>query len=120
MMEIENIVSGAREGSWEWFKQLDPAISDLLEVKKAKSDEDRKAIAGAWADFYKRPEGRKALEFLFNTTLRRTVFFAQLGLTAEQVGLWGSFREGQNAVAHEIARQIAAGLGEEGPKPRDI
>jgi hypothetical protein len=119
MMDIETLISGAAKGGWEWFDQVDPEIRKRVEVQKAKSEEDRRAIAGAWADFYKSPGGRKALEFLFDTTLRRTVFFVQLGLDPQSMATWGAFREGQNALAHEIARQIAAGLGEEGPKPRD-
>lgn len=116
---LEDIVGGAAKGGWEWFDQVDPGIRDRVDVRRQLADEERKAVSRAWADFYKMPGGQKALEHLFDATLRRTVFFVQLGLPADQFAFWGAFREGQNALAHEIARQIAAGLGEDAPKPRD-
>lgn len=120
MNDIEDIIGGAAAGGWEWFAQVDPKIRELVEVRQARAEEDARAIAHAWAAFYETPGGRKALEFLFSSTLRRTVFFVQLGLDPMSMATWGAFREGQNALAHEIARQIARGRGDQQPKPRDV
>lgn len=118
--DLQDIISGAAAGGWEWFDQLDPKIRDLVRVRQEKAAEDGMAIARAWAEFAATPGGEKALSALFAATLRRTVYFASLGLDINSMAVWGAFREGQNALAHEIARQIARGQGEEEPKPRDV
>lgn len=120
MRNLEEIMSGAASSGWEWFDKVDPAIRDLVEVKRAKDGEDAKAIARAWAEFAATPGGEKALTFLFGTTIDRTVFFVQLGLDMASMATFGAFREGQNALAHEIRRQIAIGRGDDQPKPRDV
>jgi hypothetical protein len=100
---LEDIVSSAAKGGWEWFDAADDRIKDKLELQQAKDGADARVIAEAWARFYNSPDGRMALELLFDTTLRRTVFFVQLGLPPDQVVAFGAFREGQNALAHAIA-----------------
>ncbi len=115
---LENIISGAGKAGWEWFEQAPEAVRRQLEVDQSRASEDRQAIASAWARFADSPDGRKALEALFDATLRRTVFFTQLGLDPASMANWGAFREGQNALAHEIARQIGLG-NQEKLKPRD-
>ncbi|WP_313193090.1 hypothetical protein [Shinella zoogloeoides] len=116
--QFEQIVSGAASGGWDWFKSADPAVQQALDVNQAKEGEDNRAIASAWARFAASPDGRKALERLFDTTLRRTVFFVSLGLDSMSMATFGAFREGQNALAHEIARQIARG-NNEAAQPRE-
>lgn len=110
--DFEQLISGAASAGWDWFKQADPAVQEALSVKQDREAEDAKAIARAWARFAESPDGRKALERLFDTTLRRTVFFVSLGLDMGSMATFGAFREGQNALAHEIARQIALGNAE--------
>lgn len=110
--DFQSIVSGAKDGGWEWFQQADPSVKRALDVQQEKDAQDTQAISSAWARFADTPDGRKALERLFDTTLRRTVFFVQLGLDPQSMATFGAFREGQNAVAHEIARQIARGNAE--------
>lgn len=117
--DFQNIIEGAAGKGWDWFEQADSSIREKLGVQQAKEDGDAKAIAAAWARFADSPDGRKALERLFDTTLRRTVFFAALGLDPASMAVFGAFREGQNAVAHEIARQIGIG-NQEAVQPRDI
>lgn len=119
MRDLKDIIAGAAHGGWDWFDQLDPKVAELVKVKEAKAEEDRRAIAGAWADFAATPGGKKALEHLFATTIDRTVFFVSLGLDPMSMAVFGAFREGQNALAHEIRRQIAAGQGE-AVQPRDV
>lgn len=109
---IEDLIEGAAAGGHEWFSAVDERIRSKLELKQAKDSEDAKTIAAAWARFADEPDGRKALERLFDTTLRRTVFFVQLGLDPQSMAVFGAFREGQNAVAYEIARQIGLGNAE--------
>jgi hypothetical protein len=119
-ISLEDIVGDAAKGGWEWFDQVDPRIRELVQVKKDLAREEARIVAGAWARFAETPGGRKALEALFDSTLRRTVFFVQLGDDVNPHNKWGNFREGQNAVAFEIARQIAAGRGDKRkPKPRE-
>lgn len=117
-MSIESLLANAAGGGWDWFQGAESKIRQAIELDQAKREEDARTIASAWADFYATPGGRMALELLFDTTLRRTVFFVSLGLPSDQAAAFGFFREGQNAVAQEIARQISAGLGET-TKPRD-
>uniref|UniRef100_UPI003BAC3254 hypothetical protein n=1 Tax=Stappia sp. TaxID=1870903 RepID=UPI003BAC3254 len=118
-MDFEGLIQGARNGGWDWFEKQDERVSSALKLEMEKSAEDARAVASAWASFAATPGGQKALEALFDTTLRRTVYFASLGLDIQSMAVFGAFREGQNAVAHEIARQIAKGRGET-EKPRDV
>ncbi len=116
---FEAIISNAGKAGWEWFEQAPEAVRRQLEIDQSRAGEDGKAIARAWARFARSPDGRKALEALFDKTLRRTVFFTQLGLDPASMANWGAFREGQNALAHEIARQIGLG-NQEKVKARDV
>lgn len=115
---LQSIIEGAAKNGWEWFEQMDPSVREKLDVRQSKDAEDGKAISSAWARFAGTPDGRKALEKLFDTTLRRTVFFAALGLDPTSMAVFGAMREGQNAVAYEIARQIALG-NQEAIQPRE-
>lgn len=115
---LQDIISSAAKGGWDWFESADPEVKRALEVKQAKDSEDQKTIARAWARFARSPDGKRALELLFDSTLRRTVFFTSLGLDPMSMAVFGAFREGQNALAHEIARQIGLGNAE-AVKPRD-
>lgn len=117
--DMQSLISGAKNGGWDWFGQVDEKVQAALDLQQKKSAEDAAAVAKAWADFAATPGGRKALDALFDVTLRRTVFFASLGLDLQSMAVFGAFREGQNAVAQEIARQIANGRGET-TKPRDV
>ncbi|EFO29133.1 putative ornithine aminotransferase RocD1 and RocD2 [Roseibium sp. TrichSKD4] len=119
MIDMENIISGAAKGGWDWFDQVDDKAKAALKLDQEKAAEDRSAIARAWADFAATPGGEKALEALFDSTLRRTVFFVSLGLDMQSMAAFGAFREGQNSVAHLIAKAIAEGRGEN-TKPREV
>lgn len=116
--DFQSIVSSAAQGGWDWFEQADPSVKRAMDVQQAKDAEDSRAISRAWARFASTPEGRMALERMFDTTLRRTVFFVQLGLDPQSMAVFGAFREGQNSLAHEIARQIALG-NQEAIQPRE-
>lgn len=116
---LQDIISSASKGGWEWFEGAKPEVKKAMEIQQAKDAEDQKSISRAWARFARSADGKKALEQLFDTTLRRTVFFASLGLDPMSMAVFGAFREGQNALAHEIARQIGLG-NSEATKPRDI
>ena len=118
-MDLQSIVAGARGGGWDWFDKVDDRVKDAVNLRQELAEEAARAIARAWAGFAEAPDGKKALELLFDTTLRRTVFFTSLGLDPLSIAVWGAFREGQNALAHEIARQIAKGRGDT-TKPRDV
>ena len=48
----------------------------------------------------------------------QTTLLVNLGGDMQAMAAFGCFREGQNALAQEIARQIAIGRGE-AAKPRD-
>ena len=115
---MEQIIGGAAKGGWDWFGALPDNVRQALDTAQAKDAEDGRAIASAWARFHDSPDGRKALEALFDSTLRRTTFFVNLGLDPMSMATFGAFREGQNALAHEIARQIGLGMAEP-VKPRE-
>jgi glycine betaine/choline ABC-type transport system substrate-binding protein len=115
---LEDIIHSAGQSGWEWFEQAPQAVRDQMETRQKLAQEDARVVARAWAEFYSSPDGRKALDFMFDMTLRRTVFFATMGADMQSMAAFGAFREGQNALAHEIARQIGLGLREE-TKPRD-
>lgn len=116
--DFQSIISGASQGGWDWFERADPTVKRAMDVQQAKDAEDSKAISRAWARFADSADGRMALERMFDTTLRRTVFFASLGLDPQSMAVFGAFREGQNSLAHEIARQIARG-NQEAIQPRE-
>lgn len=118
-MDFQKMIEGAAGADWSWFDGVDENVKKALDLDQAKAREDREAIASAWAQFADTPGGRKALENLFSNTLYRTVFFVSLGLDMQSMATFGAFREGQNAVAHMIARAIAEGRGET-TKPRDV
>lgn len=116
--DFQSIVSGASGAGWDWFDQVDAKTKAAVDVSQSKGAEDDKTIALAWARFARSPDGRKAIERLFDTTLRRTVYFISLGIDPASMTAFGCFREGQNALAHEIARQIGRGNAER-VKPRE-
>jgi len=116
---LEDILARTNEG-WGFFEGLPEHVRKLLEPAQAKNEEDRKLVAAAWAQFAESEGGRLALQALFDSTLNRTVFFVNLGQDAQAMAMWGCFREGQNALAHEIARQVAVGRNpDNAPKPRE-
>ncbi len=115
---LEQIIGSAATGGWDWFNAVPEHVRRALETAQAKDAEDGRTIAAAWARFYESPDGRRALEALFDSTLRRTTFFVNLGLDPMSMATFGAFREGQNALAHEIARQIGLGMAEP-VKPRE-
>lgn len=117
--DFQSIIQAAGRGGWDFLDGVNPDVRNALDVKQSRENEDAEAIARAWARFARSPDGKKALERLFDTTLRRTVFFVQLGLDAQSMATFGAFREGQNALAHEIARQIGLGNHEK-VKPREV
>lgn len=115
---FENIIASAKQGDWGFFEGVDAEIARRMDIDQSKGSEDAELIARAWARFASTPDGFKALEKLFDTTLRRTVYMVNLGQDMAAMAMWGAFREGQNALAQEIARQIARGQSED-LKPRD-
>ncbi|MET3601045.1 hypothetical protein [Martelella mangrovi] len=118
-LDIESIISGASEGGWDWFKQANERVKKDIDLKQKRAAEDQRAIASAWARFYNSPDGRKALEAMFDVTLRRAVYMATAGWDPATMATYGAFREGQNSLAHDIARHISAGE-KEAIKPRDV
>lgn len=120
--DLERILAGAAGDGWNMIEQVaDPKIQARLKLVMAKREEDAKTIAQAWARFASTPDGAMALDALFSTTLLRTTYFVGLGTDALQVAQFGAFREGQNALAHEIARQVVKGRDtDEQLKPRDM
>lgn len=118
---LEHILASAGADHAELFSNIvDPAIRKRVELDLAKRTADQQTIAGAWARFVASPDGRMALEALFDTTLRRTVYFVNLGQDMAAMATWGAFREGQNSLAQAIAAKIAEGQNtDDKPKPRD-
>lgn len=116
---LEEIISGAARADWSWFEQLDPQVKSAVALQREEDKDKIERIAKAWAKFAATADGAEALEAMFASTLDRTVWFVQLGEDVNPHGKWGYFREGQNSLAHEIRRQIAAGRGKPKPKPRD-
>lgn len=110
--DFEKLIGGAAKGGWEWFDQFQDDVKDKVTLEQDRTEDKRKAIAVAWSDFAKTPGGEKALDALFDVTLRRAVFFTSLGVDPMSVAQFGAFREGQNSVAQTIALMIAAGRGD--------
>jgi len=102
------------------MRTLDPADAERLERAREKQVAEAKVISRAWAEFAETEGGRRALDALLAMTLDRPIYFASLGNDPQQVVMFGAFREGQNAVATEILRQIKIGRGEEPPAPSGI
>lgn len=120
MTDFEDLVTKAASAGWEWFDQHDKAIRERLDVRQSLGSENARAVARAWAEFAATPGGRKALEAMHAATLGRTVYFVNLGLDIQSMAVFGAFREGQNALVHEIFRQIARGREEAEPQPREV
>lgn len=116
---LEDIIAQAAGAGWDWFDGIDPRIRKAVELKQAENTDRARQVNAGWAKMMADPDGRVALEEMFSTTIRRASFMVQLGLTSDQIGVFGSFREGQNALAWAIARHVAAGQGKPLPKPRD-
>lgn len=120
---IEDLIRLVQTGSnrgWEFLDRLDPQIRARIEPELGRIEADRQTVAQAWARFADSPDGALAIQALLDTTLFRTVWFVDLGTDAAAMTAFGTFREGQNALAHAIVRQIAAGRNAEAhPKPRD-
>lgn len=116
---MEDILAHAAKGGWDFFDRLPSDLQKRVSPEQVRDEETAKLIASAWARFARSSDGRKAMEALFDATLRRTVYFVNLGQDAQSMAMWGAFREGQNALAQEIARQIARGQREK-LKPRDV
>lgn len=117
---MEETLNGALSGGWEKInKTLDPEVARRLSVEQGKEGLDQEAISRAWFEFSITPGGEKAIDALFSSTLWRTIYFVNLGLDPLFMANFGAFREGQMSLAHEIARQIALGQGEN-VKPRDV
>jgi len=119
---MQDILKQAGAGGWDFFDMLPADIRNGIErrvsVEQKHDEEKGKIIASAWARFFRSSDGKMALEAMFDVTLRRTTYFVNLGQDAQAMAMWGAFREGQNALAQEIARQIARGQAEK-IKPRD-
>lgn len=111
--DLESLIARAQSDGWGFFDGLDDETKKRADVEKARQMEENAAICQAWADFYRSEGGRKALETLFDATLRRTTWFSQIGVPMDQMAVFGAFREGQNAFAHAIARCIAKGMGDD-------
>ena len=94
---------------WGFFHhQADP---ELNAKQAALAEEKSKRLALEAAVLWQHNPGfRDIMEFIFDQTLRRPAYVAQLGLPMDQAYGYGAFREGQNAVADMIAKMIATGM----------
>lgn len=112
---IDEIVGRIKtKDDWSFFDDMLLPQQALDQIKAAteRQKEKQRKIARAWADFYETPGGRAALQQLFDATLNTQVYLTGMGLGADQVGIYGATREGQNKIADIIAQMIAAGLGQ--------
>jgi hypothetical protein len=107
---------------WSMFDALDPAVKDGVDPRIAKQEQEleRQRISSAAARIFSTPEGELVLDAILDKTLRRTCYFAMLGIDPGQVAMFGAFREGQNALVTEILRLIAEGRGEPQPPQRGV
>lgn len=116
---FDDIIQRMMTGGWDALEGVSSEVRRRVALEDERSADEKRVINAAWARFAASEDGRRALEALFDVTLRRTVFFVNLNLPPDQVLAWGAFREGQNALAHAIARAIAEGQGDDPPKPRE-
>lgn len=117
---LSKMIQMAQAQDWSAFDALDPALRSEVDPRVAAQEEDlkRQRIAAAAAKIFTSPEGELVLETILDKTLRRSSFFAMLGIDPMQVAMFGAFREGQNALVTEILRLIAEGRGEPQPPQR--
>ena len=109
---------GSDTGGWEF---LNGGVKDPVEIAqdREKEAEERARLAAAAAKVFNSDEGKLVLDAFVERTLLRVSFYSQLGLPADQVGVWGAFREGQNAFVYELLKLIAEGNGEELPPRKE-
>jgi hypothetical protein len=118
--DLESLLANFKGGGWDALEGMSDEVTKRLKLKEEQDEGKKRAIASAWARFAASPDGELALQALLDSTLNRTAFFVNLQLPPAQTAIWGGFREGQNAIAVEILRQISIGRGDETqPKPRE-
>lgn len=119
--DIEDLIRQAGSSGWDFFEKLEPDVRKKIEPVLAKQEADKRTIASAWARFASDPDGAMAIQALLDTTIFRTTWFVDLGTDPAAMTAFGTFREGQNALAHAIVRQIAAGRDnpDDEPTPRE-
>lgn len=120
---LDQLVDYGRKAGWDFIDGIadagDARIRDQLRQAE-KDDADRKTVEAAFKAFHASPEGRKALQYLCDRTINRPVFLTHLGLSAEQVAIYGAHREGANQLMWQILKLIATGEPDDKqPAPRE-
>jgi hypothetical protein len=101
--DVERLVS-------ELFPQPAEAREALEQMRLASLAEMQAISRVASSD-----DGKVMLEWLLDQTLRRPVYIGRLGFDAMQAFGEGRFREGKNAIVHQLLVAIAIGRGEQPP-----
>lgn len=119
LSDMERLAQGQ---DWSMFDALDPAVRSGVDPRIAEEEDKlkRQRISAAAAKIFSTPEGELVLETILDKTLRRTTYFAMLGIDPMQAAMFGAFREGQNALMTEILRLVAEGRGEPQPPQRGV
>ncbi len=94
----------------ELFPQSPEARAALEQMRLADL-----AIMQAIARVASSDDGKVMLEWLFDQTLRRPIYLGALRGDAMQAYGEGRFREGKNAIVHQLLVAIALGRGEQPP-----
>lgn len=120
--KLNDMMRMASGQDWSMFEALDPAVKDGVDPRIAEQEQEleRQRICAAAAKIFSTPEGELVLETILDKTLRRTTYFAMLGMDPGSVAMFGAFREGQNALVTEILRLVAEGRGEPKPPQRGV
>lgn len=112
LTDLEGAMTAIAEGRFDDFDRMQR--DQLREVAEARRHDaaERAALAAAAARMAASDDGRLILDWLCARTLGRITFFAQGGMTMEQVAVPGLIREGMNQLVFELLRLVAEGRGE--------
>jgi hypothetical protein len=103
----ENLIKQAAEAGWSF-----------LDGPAPQGDEEKPEPPSRIAQIASQLEASdprfcELLDYLADETFRRVNFIVGGNLSAEQIALWGAFREGQNALAFGLFKLIAQGRKQE-------
>ncbi len=120
---FEKLIESAKDGGWGFLDQVEEKLSDVLgkgSVAGKQNEEDHRAIVSAFQQFAATSGGAKAMQWLVDQTINKTVFITHLGYSAEQVAIFGAHREGANQLVWQILKLLAEDTSEENqPKTRE-
>lgn len=106
---VESVLDNFAKGGWDGL--ADEANFEANKTYSKSQAEARREIALARVSVFRTPEGRKALEWMLDMSLRRAAW-DNTKPAAEALN-YGMFREGQNSIVAAILKEMLIADGEQ-------